>query len=73
MYSQHVLVQQDHYQVLKLYTKANFPYNALLKIQGIPIMSKMYTNPNCLPFIYPYIKYKHGKNKLNLYIQLIKI
>jgi hypothetical protein len=40
MYS-HVLVQLDHYKVLKYYTKTNFPYNALLKIQCMPIMSKL--------------------------------
>jgi hypothetical protein len=46
--------------------------NALLNIQCIPVMSKMYTDANCLPVIYQYIKYKHGKNKINLYIQLFK-
>jgi hypothetical protein len=78
MYSQHVSIQQCHYQVPKQYTKTNFPYNvllknALLKIQCIPVMSKMYTNQNCLPVIYSYIKYKHGKNKINLCIQLLNL
>jgi hypothetical protein len=39
----------------------------------ILIMSKMYTNPQCLPAIKPYIKYKHLRNKINLHIQLSKI
>jgi hypothetical protein len=42
--------------------------NTLLKIQCIPITSKMYINPNCLPVTYPYIKYKHGNNKINIHL-----